>query len=156
MNAPTPSSLVPSVAAHDTPAPIPAAGVSRRRGFTLIELMVVIVILGMLIVLVGPNVMKALSDSSRGTANAQMSNFAGAIKLYYLDKRSLPQSLDELTQSDANGNAYIEKIPNDPWGQPYDYKIVDARKQKYELVSSGEDKQMGTDDDVYFPPRDSK
>ena len=76
--------------------------------------------------------------------------------MYYLDKRSLPQTLDELTQSDANGNAYIDKIPNDPWGQPYEYKVMDARKQKYEIVSSGDDKTLGTDDDIFYPARASK
>ena len=140
-----------------THAALPSPAPRRRaRGFTLIELMVVIVILGMLIVLVGPNVLKALRDSSQGAASTQMYNIGASIKLYMLDKRSLPQSLDELTQTNTSGDAYIEKIPNDPWGQPYEYKIIDARKQKYEISSSGEDKTMGTDDDIFFPAHDAK
>lgn len=126
------------------------------RGFTLIELMVVIVILGLLIGLVGPNVIKAITDAGKGTAKTQMEGFAQSIRMYLLQKRSLPQSLEELSEPDENGNPYIEKIPLDPWGQPYEYKIVDARTKKYEISSAGEDKTPGTDDDIYWPERDAK
>src|SRR5438552_12835430 len=70
----------------------PHAPEASRRGFTLIELMVVIVILGMLVALVGPNVYHALVTGTKGTAEAQMSNIAGAIDQYMLEKRALPQS----------------------------------------------------------------
>jgi general secretion pathway protein G len=136
-----------------------AARPARRgsaRGFTLIELMVVIVILGLLIGLVGPNVIKALTDTTKGTAETQMENFAQSIRMYLLQKRSLPQSLEELAEPDENGNPYIEKIPLDPWGQPYEYKITDPKTKKYEISSSGEDKTPGTDDDIYWPKRDAK
>jgi general secretion pathway protein G len=126
------------------------------RGFTLIELMVVIVILGLLIGLVGPNVIKAITDAGKGTAKTQMEGFAQSIRMYLLQKRSLPTSLEELSQPDENGNPYIDKIPLDPWGQPYEYKIVDQRTKKYEISSSGEDKTPGTDDDIFWPERDSK
>jgi len=91
-------------------------------------------------------------DSPKGVALAQMSNFGGAIKLYSLDRRSLPQSLEELTRSDENGNAYIEKVPRDPWGQPYVYRVLDATRQHYEIRSGGEDRELATDDDFSWPP----
>jgi hypothetical protein len=92
--------------------------------------------------------------SPTGTGIAQLSNFGGAIRLYSLDRRSLPQSLDELTQRDAKGKAYLENIPNDPWGQPYVYRILDAAQRRYELRSAGEDRELATDDDVTWPPED--
>ena len=92
--------------------------------------------------------------SPKGVALAQMSSFGGAIRLYSLDRRSLPQSLEELTRSDENGNAYIEKIPSDPWGQPYVYRVLDAARQRYEIRSGGEDRELATDDDVLWPPED--
>jgi hypothetical protein len=92
--------------------------------------------------------------SPKGGALAQMSNFGGAITLYALDRRSLPRSLDELTQRDANGNAYLEKIPNDPWGQPYVYRVLDAGRRRYEIRSGGEDREFATDDDIAWPPED--
>jgi general secretion pathway protein G len=148
-----PQSRSRSVPQHTGVRAVPGRG---ERGFTLIELMVVIVILGLLIGLVGPNVMRALLGAGEGTAKTQMQNFSASIELYYIEKKSLPQSLEELTEPDESGNPYIKKIPLDPWGQPYEYKIMDARSKTFEITSSGEDKTPGTDDDIYWPERDSK
>ncbi len=125
-----------------------------RKGFTLIELMVVIVILGLLIGLVVPNVWHALTSSSNDACRTQMSNLGAAISMYMLEKRSLPQSLDDLTQPSENSRRpFIESIPLDPWKQPYEYKVTDPRMNKYEISSAGEDKIMGTDDDLFYPER---
>lgn len=135
----------------------PTSSRSRRgaRGFTLIELMVVIVILGLLIGLVGTNVWNALFGATRDTAKMQMRNFGQSIDQYKARNRSLPKSLDELTQEDPNTKEpYMEKIPNDPWGQPYEYRITDERRNRYEIQCGGDDKQLGTEDDLYFPERD--
>ena len=131
---------------------------SRRavRGFTLIELMVVIVILGLLIGLVGKNVWQALKKGSSDTAEMQMSQIADAISSYKVQKRSLPRTLDELTQEDEQTKEpFMEKIPTDPWGKPYDYRITDDRRMKFEIICASEDEQPGTDDDLFFPKRDS-
>ena len=134
----------------------PAPARRAVRGFTLIELMVVIVILGLLIGLVGKNVWQALKKGSADTAEMQMSQIADAINSYKVQKRSLPRTLEELTQEDEQTKEpFMEKIPSDPWGQPYDYKITDDRRMKFEIVCAGEDKQPGTDDDLYYPKRDS-
>jgi len=118
--------------------------------------MVVIVILGLLIGLVGPNVIKAITDAGKGTAETQMHNMGAAIDLYRIDKRSLPQSLEELTQPDKNGNPYMKSLPNDPWGQPYEYKVTDTKTKSFEISSWGEDRQAGTEDDIYYPPREAR
>ena len=86
-----------------------------------------------------------------------MASFKGAIDLYMIENKSLPKSLDELTQpSPKSGEPYIEKIPNDPWSEAYDYKVINASKREYEITSAGEDKQFGTADDVKYPERDAK
>jgi general secretion pathway protein G len=129
---------------------------SRARGFTLIELMVVIVILGMLLVLVGPNVWNMLKGAQADTAKNQMRLMSQAINAYRIRNKSLPKSLEELTQEDpTTKEPYIDggKIPVDPWGEPYEYKQLE--RGKFQLSSSGEDKQQGTDDDLYEPERDT-
>ena len=132
----------------------PHAPEASRRGFTLIELMVVIVILGMLVALVGPNVYHALVTGTKGTAEAQMSNIAGAIDQYMLEKRALPQSLDALTEPSTNsGQPFMKEIPLDPWGQKYDFHIVNQQRHDYVITSAGEDKQFGTEDDLTWPKK---
>ena len=122
----------------------------RERGFTLIELMVVIVILGGLIALVGPNVWNMLFQSRKGTAEAQMSNLKTAIDNFKMQEKRLPNSLEELTEPpEGSPYSYMEEIPMDPWGQEYEYKQLS--KGKYELVCAGEDQEMGTDDDIKWP-----
>lgn len=135
----------------------PAPLRSRRasRGFTLIELMVVIVILGLLIGLVGTNVWNALFGATRDTAEMQMRNYGQAIDVYKARNRSLPKSLEELTTEDPNTKEpFIDTIKPDPWGQPYEYRITDERRNRYEIQSAGDDKQLGTEDDLYYPKRD--
>ena len=126
----------------------------KQGGFTLIELMVVIVILGGLIALVGPNVWNMLFRSRKGTAEAQMSNIATAIQNFRLQEKRLPNSLDELTEPpDGSSHPYIDSIELDPWGQEYEYK--DLGKGKFQIVSGGEDQEIGTGDDVKWPkPKD--
>ena len=135
----------------------PRENAPRRRpkahGFTLVELMVVIVILGGLIAIVGPNVFRAIAESDRGRAEVQMDNFAGSIKMYYVRHRKLPSSLEELAEEDPKtGQAYLDSIPNDPWGNPYELKSLGGNK--FKLMSYGEDGQEGTDDDVIWPRED--
>jgi general secretion pathway protein G len=127
------------------------------RGFTLIELMVVIVILGMLVALVGPNVWHMLTSGTRGAANAQMKGIEDAVRQYVLENRTLPNSLEDLTQVSRTTNQPImEKIPVDPWEQPYQYRRIDAAKKSFEIWSYGEDKNPDTEDDLHWPPKDTK
>jgi general secretion pathway protein G len=122
------------------------------RGFTLVELMVVIVILGGLIALVGPRVFTALTRSANSTAEAQMASIADAIKMYFADNKKLPPGLDALVQDDPKrGGRYLDSssVPKDPWGNPYDYK--QTGRDKFQIRSMGEDSQEGTQDDLVWP-----
>jgi general secretion pathway protein G len=124
---------------------------ARRRGFTLIELMVVIVILGGLVALVAPNVFQAEGQARNGTATFQIENFRRAIDSYYLRERNLPPTLAALTTVDpTTGEPWLPDVPPDPWGGPYEYRVTNAARREFTIVSSGRDRQEGTEDDVRY------
>ena len=104
---------------------------SRRRGFTLVELLVVLAILGLLVGLVGPQVMKALGGSKTKTARIQIEDLSATLDIYRLELGRYPttndglQALVENTAGAANWNGpYLKKnqVPKDPWGNDYQYR----------------------------------
>ncbi len=120
-----------------------------QRGFTLIEIMVVMVILGLLVAIVAPNIM-GRSDQARVTvAETQMSNIANALDLYRLDNSHYPstqQGLEALVSKPSgspepknwNRRGYLNSVPEDPWGAPYQY-VNPGREGPYDLYSYGAD-----------------
>ena len=95
--------------------------IAQVRGFTMIELLIVIVIMGLLASLVAPKFFSQLSSSERGIAAAQMSAFEMALDTYRLDMGRYPSKLEELRASSDKkwGGPYLpKKIPLDPWGYP--------------------------------------
>ena len=120
-------------------------------GFTLIELMVVLVIIGVLAALIVPNVLDRADDARVTAARTDIANISQALKLYRLDNQRYPtaeQGLQALiakpTAAPAPGNwrPYLEKLPNDPWGHPYQY-LNPGIKGEVDVMSFGADGQSG-------------
>ncbi|MGE4329685.1 type II secretion system major pseudopilin GspG [Diaphorobacter sp.] len=120
-------------------------------GFTLIELMVVLVIIGVLAALVVPNVLDRADDARVTAARTDINNVMQALKLYRLDNQRYPtaeQGLQALIAKPTSGPApnnwrpYLEKLPNDPWGRPYQY-LNPGIKGAVDVMSFGADGQSG-------------
>jgi general secretion pathway protein G len=123
---------------------------SRINGFTLVELLIVIVIMGLLASLVAPQMFSKVSSTQRKTAIAQMQMLQTALDTYRLDMGGYPNNLNELVQSQnqAWDGPYLPKnVPADPWGTPYFYISPGPNGKPFELTSFGSDKQLGGDED---------
>lgn len=121
----------------------------KSHGFTMMELLIVIVILGLLASLVAPKFFNKLGTAERGVAATQMSAFETALDTYRLDIGQYPQSLEELRKSDHprwDGPYLPKDVPLDPWGNPYVYKIPGENGEPYALMSFGADGKQGGED----------
>lgn len=121
------------------------------QGFTLIELMVVLVIIGVLAALIVPNVLDRADDARVTAARTDVNNLMQALKLYRLDNQRYPageQGLEALVRKPSAGTIppnwrpYLEKLPNDPWNRPYQY-INPGVKGEIDVFSFGADGQPG-------------
>ncbi len=134
---------------------------SRRRdgerGFTLVEMLVVITIIGLIMALVGPRVLGYLGESKVKAARIQIESFSSALDLFYLDNGRYPSSSEGLTalvQRPANSGSWngpylkTATVPADPWGRPYVYRSPGTHAP-YDIASYGPTGEAsGADDSV--------
>ena len=131
--------------------PVDGAARQGERGFTLVEMLVVITIIGLIMGLVGPRVLNYLSESKVKAAKIQMQSFASALDLFNLDAGRYPSSDEGLAALvrptpgiTAWNGPYLKGggVPNDPWNNPYLYRAP-GQHGPYDIVSLGSDGQEG-------------
>lgn len=125
----------------------------RARGFTLIEIMVVVVILGILAAVVVPRIMDRPDDARMTKARQDIRMLEASLNLYRLDNFNYPstqQGLEALVQRPSGepeprnwkAGGYIQSLPNDPWGNPYQY-LYPGTRAEFDLFSFGADGRTG-------------
>lgn len=125
-----------------------------HRGFTLLELLVVLVVLGLLVSIVGPRYFSQLGKSEAKAAQAQLASIAKALDMYRIDVGRYPtteQGLGALSAAPANeprwhGPYMAKVVPPDPWGRAYVYKSP-GDKGEFDLLSLGKDGAVGGADE---------
>lgn len=126
---------------------------SHQRGFTLIEIMVVVVILGILAALIAPNVISRIDDAQMVKVQQDLRAIESALKLYRLDNFRYPDTeagLEALTTPPQDPNVrwpaggYLERLPKDPWDRPYLY-LHPGNQGTFDVYTLGRDGQQGGD-----------
>lgn len=130
---------------------------TKQSGFTLIEIMVVMVILGLLVAVVAPNILGRGEEARIGVAKTQLRNVSNALDLYKLDNFNYPsteQGLEALVNEPSgspaaknwNKDGYLPSVPVDPWGVEYQY-VSPGSEGPYDLYSYGPDQKEGGSED---------
>ncbi len=124
-------------------------------GFTLIEILLVVIIIGILVSLVAPRLAGRSEEARKQAAKADIEGgISLALDLFEVDNGRYPKSLDDLINKSSDAvnwkGPYLKKgLPKDPWGSPYAYQFPGAHNPSmYDLFSPGPDKQNGTQDDI--------
>lgn len=131
----------------------------KSLGFTLLELLVVVAIIGLLAAYVGPRYFTQIGRSEQAVAKSQIEGFAKALHTYRIDVGQYPSTQEGLaalmappasvSTSGKWRGPYLEKpVPMDPWGRPYAYRSPGSQGQDFELISYGKDGRAGGADDA--------
>ncbi len=122
---------------------------SQQAGFTLIEILVVMAIIGMLAVMVAPNIFNQQAGAQRDAALSQISTLEAALDIYRLDVGEYPDTLEGLMRNDSdraswNGPYLRREVPKDPWGNDF---VYDVNGREFTIISYGADGSQGGEDD---------
>jgi len=122
----------------------------KTKGFTLIEIMVVVTIIGVLASIVAPNVLSRSNDGASAKIQTDFAAMTSSIKLYRMDNLSYPSTRDGLkalvakpVDSKRWKGPYIETLPKDPWGRPYHYASPGTHSTEIDIYTLGADNAKG-------------
>jgi len=120
----------------------------RSRPFTLFEIMIVVVIIGMLAALVGPNILGSLDKTKVKSTKAQLVSLKNAVQQFYMDMSSYPNRLDDLLVNPGNDKwdgPYLEakNLPKDGWDNEFQYSCPGPNNMPFDIISYGADKSSG-------------
>lgn len=119
--------------------------VKKQRGFTLIEIMVVVVIIGMLATMILPKVLGRQDEAFIAKVKSDIRAMSSSAKLYKLDNFKYPNALSDLVTGGSKGRGYLDKVPKDPWGNEYQYANPGSHFD-FDIWSSGADGSAGGTD----------
>jgi len=124
----------------------------QQSGFTLIEIIVVIVIISVLAAVIAPNILGRVDQAQRTAAKADIQSISKALALYKLDNYRYPTTSEGLNAlvsnpgSAKNWNQYLDKKPKDPWGNDYQYLSPGQKNKDFDVWSNGPDGSSGGTD----------
>lgn len=136
----------------------------RILGFSFLEIMMVVMIIGILVAVVGPKLVGRTRRAQVAAAKDQIKSFETSLQMYEMEVGSFPsteQGLDALVNKPSNVSKdawtqAMKEIPADPWKEPYIYRCPGEHGGEYDLVSKGPDTKEGTEDDVNNYPKSAK
>jgi len=129
----------------------------NRRGFSFLEIMMVVMIIGILVAVVGPKILNKVGFARDRATRLQMGNIKTALGEYEMTVGTLPttdQGLDALVHrpsdvsEDLWGKRKMDDLPLDGWGEPFLYRCPGEGEREYDLISKGKDRKEGTEDDI--------
>jgi general secretion pathway protein G len=129
----------------------------RRRGFTLMEIILVMVIILTLVSIVGPKLAGKARAAKVNATKIQIANLKTALQNFEIHASRFPttsEGLDALVKKPSDlsdeewPDKYMDEVPMDSWGKPFEYKFPSDHGKEYDLISAGPDKQIGTADDI--------